>query len=275
MAAARQPVSAQRGAHPRPGPADADRLRLLPRLRAARAPALAAQGRPPRRARGRRAAGARAPDAGAGAVRVARGDDPARRPGLRRRGLSGRARVHPLPPRPRGAAGGDRGRLRGVHAPVLGVVGRALHALAALDRALVDDLRRPRRPRRLEHVQDLGHRHPRPGLVGRPHRRRLHVVLDLPAPRQPLAARARRLRRLPPRAGSRGRQRDPQRLRLQGRPRGRGHALELLPRHRLGAAGHGRLARGPRARPRQAQHGRRGRVATGSRSRRAATASTC
>ena len=37
----------------------------------------------------------------------------------------GGARLHPLAPRPRGAAGGDGRRLRGVHAPVLGVVGRA------------------------------------------------------------------------------------------------------------------------------------------------------
>ena len=69
-------------------------------------------------------------------------------------------------------------------------------------------------------------------------------------------------------------QRDPARLRLQGRPRGRGHALELLPRHRPGAARDGRLARGPGARPGRAQHGRRRRVAAGSRSRRAATTTT-
>ena len=83
------------------------------------------------------------------------------------------------------------------------------------------------------------------------------------------------LRRLPARARGRRRRRDPQRLRLQGRPRGRGHALELLPRHRPGAARDGRLARRPGARPGRAQHGRRGRVGAGSRSTRAATATTC
>ena len=83
------------------------------------------------------------------------------------------------------------------------------------------------------------------------------------------------LRRLRPRAGGRGRVGDPQRLRLQGRPRGRGHALELLPRHRPGAAGDGRLARRPGARPGRAQHGRRGRVAVDRGAGDAATASTC
>ena len=64
--------AAERRPHPRPGAADADRLRLLPRLRAARAAALAAQGRAPRRARGRRAAGARPADGQAGARRSGR-----------------------------------------------------------------------------------------------------------------------------------------------------------------------------------------------------------
>ena len=51
-----------------------------------------------------------------------------------------------------------------------------------------DDLRRPRRHRRLEHLARLGAASMRGhGLVGRAHRRRLHVLLVLPAPRQPLA----------------------------------------------------------------------------------------
>ena len=54
-----------------------------------------------------------------------------------------------------------------------------------------------------------------------------------------------------------------------------GTRWSYLPRHRPGAARDGRLARGPGARPGRAQHGRRGRVAAGSRSTRAATASTC
>ena len=95
-------------------------------------------------------------------------------------------------------------------------------------------------------------------------------LLALPAPRQPVAARARRPRPLRARARGRGRRRHPARLRVQGRPRGRGHALELLPRHRAGAARDGRLARRPGARPGRAQHGRRGGVGVdrGARARR-------
>ena len=55
-----------------------------------------------------------------------------------------------------------------------------------------DDLRRPRRPRRLEHLVALGRGDAREAVVGGAHHRRVHGVLDLPAPRQPLAARARR-----------------------------------------------------------------------------------
>ena len=47
-------------------------------------------------------------------------------------------------------------RLRGVHAALSRVVVRARHPLAALDRADRDDLRRPRRQRRLEHLVALG-----------------------------------------------------------------------------------------------------------------------
>jgi hypothetical protein len=65
--------------------------------------------------------------------------------------------------------------------------GRPTIPLAALDRLDRDDLRRPRRPRRLEHLGGVGRVHARDGLVGRPHRRRPGVVLDLPAPGQPVA----------------------------------------------------------------------------------------
>ena len=95
--------------------------------------------------------------------------------------------VHPLAARPGGPAGRDGRRLRGVHAALPRVVGRADDPLAALDRAHGDDLRRPRRPRRLEHVGDVGARDPRHGLVGPPDRRRLHVLPALPALGQPLA----------------------------------------------------------------------------------------
>ena len=83
-------------------------------------------------------------------------------------------------------------RLRGVHAALPRVVVGARHPLAALDRADGDDLRRPRRQRRLEHLVALGAGDAREALVGGADHRRLHGVLDLPAPRQSLAARARR-----------------------------------------------------------------------------------
>ena len=83
---------------------------------------------------------------------------PARRPGLRRRGLAGDARVHPQPPRHERAARRAGRRLRGVHAPLPRVVVGPRHSLAALDRADRDDLRRPRRQRRLEHLLALGRR---------------------------------------------------------------------------------------------------------------------
>ena len=83
-------------------------------------------------------------------------------------------------------------RLRGVLPAVPRLVVRAVGALAAVDGAHGDDLRRPRRHRRLEHVARLGGGDARPGLVGRAHRRGLHVLLVLPAPRQPLAARTAR-----------------------------------------------------------------------------------
>ena len=60
------------------------------------------------------------------------------------------------PPRHRRAAGRAGGRLRGVHAPLPRVVVGPRHPLAALDRADRDDLRRPRRQRRLEHLAGAG-----------------------------------------------------------------------------------------------------------------------
>ncbi len=75
-------------------------------------------------------------------------------------------------------------------------VGRAGDPLAALDRPQRDDLRRPRRPRRLEHVDRMGHRDAHEGVVAQAHPRRLRELSDLPAPREPLAERARRLRPL-------------------------------------------------------------------------------
>ena len=96
---------------------------------------------------------------------------------------------------PRRVAAARRGgrRLRGVHPAVPRGVDRPGHPLAAVDRAQRDGVRRPRRDRRLEHLVGVGRRTPAAQpwwddrITGR-----VHVVLDLPAPGQPGAARARR-----------------------------------------------------------------------------------
>ena len=107
--------------------------------------------------RDRRAVGVLAA-APAGRDAVARRARAARRPGLRGRGHARDGGVHPRPPRPVAAARPGGRRLRGVHAAVPRVVDRSRHPLAALHRALDDDLRRPRRARRLEHLRRRGSR---------------------------------------------------------------------------------------------------------------------
>jgi glutamate dehydrogenase len=178
-----------RPAHPHPGGRRAvpHRMGLMPRVRPARSAVLPAQGRRSARPRGRRAARARRPHGPQRAGGLAARARPPRRPGVRGRGAARPARVHPLAPRSRGPAGRHDRRLRGVHAPVSRVVVGAPHPLAVLHRAHGDGLRRPRRARRLEHLARLGPRHARHGLVGRPHRGRLHVLLALPAPGEPRA----------------------------------------------------------------------------------------
>ena len=97
-------------------------------------------------------------------------------------------------------------------------------------------------------------------LVAPPHRLRLRELLHLPAPREPLAGRARRLEIY---EHLRTAEDPTPRLRefaQAGRRGGRGHALELLPRHRPRARGDDRLARRPRARPGQPLDGRPRRV---------------
>src|SRR5262245_39719997 len=91
---------------------------------------------------------ARAPPRGEG--RVARRPAPARRPGVRGRGLARDARVHREQARHEQAAGLPGRGLRGVHAPLSRVLVGPGHPLAARNRPQRDDLRRPRRPRRLE-----------------------------------------------------------------------------------------------------------------------------
>ncbi len=137
--------------------------------------------------------------------RMARRASSARRSGVCGRGVPCHPRVHREPPRhDRGSGPGNR-RLRGIHPPLPRVVGGSRDSLALLDRAHSDDLRRPRRPRRLEHVVALGAGNAVEALVGGPDHRRLHVVLDLPAPGQSVATRARRGNDVPARARGRGR----------------------------------------------------------------------
>ena len=108
------------------------------------------------RPRDRRPAHARRSACARAARALARPALPARRPGLRRRGLArGRARSS----RPGAAPSeppGERGaRLRGVHVALPRELERAGDPLAALDRLDLDDLGRPRHERRLEHLRSL------------------------------------------------------------------------------------------------------------------------
>ena len=184
LAARRRPAAVDdphaRARAPRP-----PRLRLVPRRRSG-APAVHARAarEHPARLRHRRALGALAP-APVRAGGVARLPAPAGRPGLRRRDVRADARLHPRASRHEPPAGRAGRRLRGVRAALPRGLERSRHPLAARDRAEHDDLRRPRRPRRLEHLRRLGARDAGDGLVGRAHHRRVHVVLDLPAHRQP------------------------------------------------------------------------------------------
>ena len=180
--------------HHRPRPADPAALRLVPHDGAAR------PGGPPHQ-RCRRPAhpGAR-PRPRRGGVARPRGLP--RRPGLRRRHVAGDARVHRRPPRHRRAArGGDQG-LRGVRPPLPAGVGRRGQPVAAVHRAQLHDLRRPRHPRRLEHVVDVARGDQPHRVVARAPHGRPVLVLGLPAHRQPLAVAARRRRDLCP--GARG-----------------------------------------------------------------------
>ena len=127
-----------------------------------------------------------------------------------------------------------------------------------------DDLRRPRRPRRLEHVDAWVEEMRSQGLVGDAHRGRADVLLGLPAPRQPVAppsssenellAQVRRPRTAARCCGSWARQAP---TTAQRQP------LELQARPRRRADGRVRLARGARARAAAARDERRPRVGVG------------
>ena len=140
----------------------------------------------------------------------------------------------------------------------------------ALDGALGDDLRRPRHPRRLEHLVVVATRDPRDDVVAGAHRLRARGLLGAPAPRQPLAGRAGPTRR----SGDGGWSTRHRRRHRRARPHraldalaARADAepsivpLELHPRTRRLCPRRHRLARRPRAAPRRPLDARRRRAA--------------
>ena len=160
-------------------------VRLMPGRGAAHTALLAAQGRGRAWPRDRRAPHACRAHAEGGSRALARRAHDARRPGVRRRGLAGDDVVPRGAPRHGRAPGPARARLRGIHGALQGELVRPGDPLAAVDGLVGDDLRRPRRPRRLEHLRELARGDARDRLVGRALHRRADVVLGLPAPRQP------------------------------------------------------------------------------------------
>ena len=266
LAGAGWPGAAQRASDPGSRPAAAARLRFLPDRRAARPaspplvprPARSGPHRAGQRQAGQQCAGphragpqpwhGRAGGLGPGPRRAARGmlaRHPAadRRPGLRRRHRARHPAVHRRPPRPVGPARLPGRGLRRVLRPVPGGLDRALGALAALGHPDRDDLRRPRRARRLEHLRVLAPRLPGQAVVARADQRGLPDLLDLPAPGQPVPGRPGQGRAMAPgdrRPGRRGR--PAPRLRQAGRPAVRRRPVELRALLRPGTSGHDRLA---------------------------------
>ena len=250
-------VSAQHDPPARPGEADRRRVRLVPDHAPARAAVRAAGDRARRRPGHRRAARLRAAD-GARRRRGRRAGHAAdaRRPDLRRPALARAPGGLRRPRAPGRRARGRARRLQRVRARLpRGVVGPS-DPLAAVDHARDDGLRRPRDPRRVADLAGLARRDERGAVVRRPHPRRAHGLLGLPAHRQPLprpADRRRSVRRGPaPRRrgrparhahGHRGPSGRPQPLELRPRPRRRPPRRDRLARRAPGRA------RAPRARP--------------------------
>ena len=151
-------------------------------------------------------------------------------------------------------------RLRRIRGALRRGLGSTRDPLAPLDPAERDDVRRPRRPRRLEHVPRLADGHAGDAVVGGADHRRPHVLLGLPAPRQPVARWApleHDARGHPERSRRRGR---PPRLRAGGRPRGRrrqGHDVVVPAGPRAGSPARDRFAMWPDAGRRTPLDGRR------------------
>ena len=159
----------------------------------------------------------------------------ARRPGLRRRGLARHARVH----RERGATRASRPGSACVDFEEYTQLYRESWSDPTIRWLLStrldgDDLRRPRRPRRLEHLAGLARGDAREGVVARAHRRRARRRTGSTSTSATSRPRAHQRRRAAA-AGQGGRRRraDPERVRA-ARPTARRsrHPLELLPRPR-------------------------------------------
>src|SRR5919112_739458 len=201
---------------------------------------------------------------GAAGGGVARRAGAAGRPGLRRRADAGDPALAVAAPAATGPAGRPGRRLRGVHPALRGVLERPAGALAAVHRPVLDDLRRPRDDRRLEHLRRLAPRGGRAGLVDPPDLRRPGQLLGLPAPGQPQPAGAGRERHLAGGAGSPGRRRAG--AAGDGRGRRPGSALgplELRAALGRGADDHDRQPGRPGARRVRAADARRGGVHLG------------
>ena len=139
-------------------------------------------------------------------------------------------------------------------------LGRPDDPLAALHRLDGDDLRRPRRPRRLEHLRRPGSRRcARTDWWNEHIVARAGVLLGLPAPRQPRARRPRTTTSCCSRVKDGRRRASRSCASSPARPTDETvrHALELLPRPRPHAPGGDRLARRPGARGGQALDARR------------------
>ena len=145
------------------------------------------EGRGRARARDRCAAHAGAAHARRAARALARRAADARRPGLRRRGVARHAVVHRDRAATRPSRPGERVLDFEEYTRLyLESWSEPDDPLAALHVSDGDDLRRPRRPRRLEHLRRRGSRRcAQARLVERAHHGGAVVVLGLPAPRQP------------------------------------------------------------------------------------------
>ena len=212
---------------------------------------------------------------------LARRAGPARRPGLRRRDLRGDVqRADPRAARHRRDPPGDQVRDFEEYTWLYDESWRDPQVRWLLSTMpTLDDLRRPRRARRLEHLRLLAPRDAGDVVVGGAGHRRPVVVLGLPAPRQPLAR-----RRWPRTTSTSGCGRTTatraaaarvRRGRRQGGRRAQGRAVVLPARPGRRAAAGGRLPLRADARQRRPLDGLRRRVRAGSRSRSPATTTTC